>query len=132
MNESTNILRRDIGDETASSDRGLQTPSVILLRLFLLAGFLHSFDVSAADIVRESVDQAPLKLLPKETPQPAYGVVPPERISGRVVLRSQEKIEGAEGVSVTDGYSVAKTDAQGNYELKPNPAAVFVAVHQRD
>jgi len=82
----------------------------------LLAGCLYTLDSSAA----------PLELRLQETPQPAYGVVPPKQITGQVVVRSQGNVAGAEGVSVTDGYSVVRTDAHGRYELKPNPAAVFV------
>ncbi|MGB0581124.1 MAG: metallophosphoesterase N-terminal domain-containing protein [Limisphaerales bacterium] len=104
----------------------MRTPSVIILRLFLLAGYLYSFDVSAAGALPGSVEQAPLKLLMKETPQPAYGVVPPKQITGRVMLHAEGRVGGAAGVSVTDGYSVVRTDVHGNYELKPNAGAVFV------
>ena len=69
-----------------------------------------------------------LKLLLKETPKPNYGAPVLERISGRVLLRAKGATSGAEGVSVTDGYSVVKTDAQGAYALTPNAGAVFVYI----
>ena len=100
--------------------------SVFLLKLLFLTGFFPCFDCSAADAAVSRADSVPLELLLKKTPQPVYGVLPPNRIKGRVVLLSHGKTEPAEGVSVTDGYSVVRTDAQGNYELKPNPLAVFV------
>jgi len=62
----------------------------------------------------------------KETPKPSYGAPVPAQISGHVVLHEQGRSPGAEGVSVTDGYSVVKTDAQGDYTLAPDPSAVFV------
>jgi hypothetical protein len=64
----------------------------------------------------------------KETPKPDYGAPVPARISGRVVLHEQGGSSGAEGVSVTDGYSVVKTNAQGVYTLAPDPSAVFVYI----
>ena len=64
----------------------------------------------------------------RETPAPNYGSRVPAMVSGRVVLRSGEDISGAEGVSVTDGYSVVKTDAGGNYTLKPSQDSVFVYI----
>lgn len=64
----------------------------------------------------------------KETPKPDYGAPVPAQISGRVVLHQQGRSSGAEGVSVTDGYSVVKTNAQGLYTLTPDPSAVFVYI----
>ena len=69
-----------------------------------------------------------LKLLLKKTPQPNYGAQAPAQISGQVLLRDGRKTTGAEGVSVTDGYSVTKTDATGRYTIKPNPHGVFIAL----
>ena len=68
------------------------------------------------------------KLLLKETPKPDYGVSVPVQVSGRVVLHEQGRSSEAEGVSVTDGYSVVKTDAQGTYTLTPDPSAVFIYI----
>jgi len=68
------------------------------------------------------------ELLLKETPKPDYGAPVPAQISGHVVLHEQTATSGAEGVSVTDGYSVVKTDAQGAYTLAPDPSAVFVYI----
>lgn len=100
--------------------------SVVLLRLLLFAGCLQIFGLPMATAAGGPTVPAPLTLRLKATPQPAYGVVPPSRVSGRVVVNIKGSVEGAEGVSVTDGYSVARTDARGDYELKLNPAAVFV------
>jgi calcineurin-like phosphoesterase family protein len=69
-----------------------------------------------------------LKLLLKQTPKPNYDAAVPARISGRVVLHARGTTVGAEGVSVTDGYSVVKTDARGAYALTPDPSAVFVYI----
>ena len=60
----------------------------------------------------------------KETPKPSYGVPVPPEVSGRVTLDAK----GLAGVSVTDGYSVVKTDAQGAYTLASSPDAVFIYV----
>ena len=69
-----------------------------------------------------------LELLLKDTPKPDYGASIPTDISGRVLVHTSGGRSGAEGVSVTDGYSVTKTDAQGVYRLKPNKHAVFIYV----
>ncbi len=69
-----------------------------------------------------------LKPLLPVTPRPNYGAAVPANVSGRVASRAMGRSVGVEGVSVTDGYSVVKTDAQGRYTLKPNPAAVFVYI----
>jgi hypothetical protein len=53
----------------------------------------------------------PLGLLLRVTPKPNYGLPVPKQITGRVTLGSKGKSAGVEGVSVTDGYSVVKTDA---------------------
>ena len=67
-----------------------------------------------------------LKLLLRETPKPRYGVPVPKRISGRVERKSDGGVTGAAGVSVTDGYSVVKTDRQGRFSIVPDPSAVFL------
>lgn len=64
----------------------------------------------------------------EKTPQPNYAGPVPSRVSGRVLWREQETTLGAGGVSVTDGYSVTKTNSQGEYSLTPNANAVFVYV----
>jgi N terminal of Calcineurin-like phosphoesterase/Concanavalin A-like lectin/glucanases superfamily len=69
-----------------------------------------------------------LKLLLKKTPKPNYGAPVPDKISGKVSLNTAGKITGAEGVSVTDGFSVVKTNAQGGYTLSPNPKAIFINI----
>ena len=68
-----------------------------------------------------------LELLLEETPEPAYGVRVPARISGHVLLHERGTTSGVKGVSVTDGYSVVKTDARGAYAFTPDPSAVFVS-----
>lgn len=69
-----------------------------------------------------------LQPLLRDTPKPNYGVPVPKQITGRVTLRPKGKSAGAEGVSVTDGYSVVKTDTEGHYTLTPNPSAVFIYI----
>lgn len=69
-----------------------------------------------------------LDLLLKDTPKPDYGATVPTEISGRVIVHAPPGITEAEGVSVTDGYSVTTTDAQGVYRLKPNRDAVFIYI----
>lgn len=70
----------------------------------------------------------------KETPKPNYGTAVPEAVTGRVVLDANADgvagpdESGVAGVSVSDGYSVTKTDARGAYTLHPSPQAVFVFV----
>ncbi len=108
---------------TGLSFEGLRITAAVS-RIVLLAGILVVPELRAAS--DSEVPLPPLKLLPRGTPQPAYGVVPPKLIAGRVVIRSTGKDAGAAGVSVTDGYSVVQTDAGGRYTLTPNPAAVFV------
>ena len=44
------------------------------------------------------------------------------------MLLATEAAPGAEGVSVTDGFSVVKTDARGACTLRPDPRAVFVYI----
>jgi len=68
------------------------------------------------------------ELLLRETPRPNYGAPVPAQVSGHVVLHAKGATSAAEGVSVTDGYSVVKTDAQGAYTLTPDPSAVFVYI----
>ena len=69
-----------------------------------------------------------LELLLKDTPKPNYGVPVPERVNGHVMLRSDGSASGVKGVSVTDGYSVVKTDAMGVYTLTPHASAVFIYI----
>ena len=71
---------------------------------------------------------AVLKLLLRDTPRPNYGAPVPAKISGRVTLPAKGNAGGVAGVSVTDGYSVARTDAQGAYTLTPSPDAVFIYI----
>jgi hypothetical protein len=69
-----------------------------------------------------------LELLLKKTPAPDYDSSVPSLISGRVLLHDGGKVSGVKDVSVTDGYSVVKTDGQGAFILKPDPQAVFVYI----
>lgn len=95
----------------------------------LMATFWDVKNVESA----ENLDHPPkqskiLPLLIKETPMPDYGAPVPNQITGRVVLRLDATLKGLKGVSVTDGYTVVKTDADGDYQLSPNPNAVFVNI----
>ena len=69
-----------------------------------------------------------LDLLLRDTPIPDYQAAVPSRISGRVLLPGPDGVKGAEGISVTDGYSVVTTDARGAYSLIPSSDAVFIYV----
>ena len=75
-----------------------------------------------------------LKLLLKDTPKPAYETPAPKTVSGRVVIdkngndRADPDEAGVAGVSVSDGYSVVKTGADGRYTIEPNVSAVFINV----
>ncbi len=78
--------------------------------------------------INENPQSDVLEPLVRETPTPKYDSPVPALVSGRVVLRSGEGKSGAEGVPVTDGYSVVRTDAQGNYTLRPSRDSVFVYI----
>jgi hypothetical protein len=80
------------------------------------------------DVKSPASESEILDLLLKDTPKPKYGAAVPTEISGRVAVHASGEISGAEGVSVTDGYSVTTTDAQGVYHLKPNKHAVFIYI----
>ena len=69
-----------------------------------------------------------LPLVLPDTPKPNYGVPVPEQVTGLVVDVNIGFNEGVPGVSVTDGYSVVKTDWTGAYKLTPNADAVFVYI----
>ena len=69
-----------------------------------------------------------LELILRETPKPDYGVAVPARITGHISLHVAGTARGAEGVSVTDGFTVVKSDARGAYTLVPDPRAVFVYI----
>ncbi|MCK5804875.1 MAG: metallophosphoesterase, partial [Lentisphaeria bacterium] len=68
------------------------------------------------------------------SPKPNYGVPVPAIVHGRVVLPADANaVPGTEGrgvanVSVSDGYSVAKTDKRGYYTLRPSSEAVFLFI----
>jgi len=76
----------------------------------------------------ETPQPAVLQPIINETPVPDYETPVPALISGRVLLRSGKKTSGLKDVSVTDGYSVVKTDTQGNYSLVPSRNSVFVYI----
>jgi hypothetical protein len=73
-------------------------------------------------------DSEILQLLLTKTPQPNYGAAIPAQISGHVLRKGKDTTRGAEGVSVTDGYTVVKTDPQGVYTIVPSPDAVFLYI----
>ena len=60
-----------------------------------------------------------------ETPKPNYDKKVPDIVSGRVLFQggvsAEGDVTGVAGVSVTDGFSVVKTDAGGRYSLKTSP-----------
>ena len=95
-----------------------------IVSVFLVALSPNMTKAEAADGSQPKV----LKLLIKETPRPNYGAPVPKLITGRVKLRSDEGASGVKGVSVTDGYSVVKTDAHGVYKLTPHQSAVFIHI----
>lgn len=68
------------------------------------------------------------ELLLNKPPRPDYESPVPALISGHVWLLDRSQKTGVKNVSVTDGYSVVKTDDQGNYRLKPHPQAVFIYI----
>lgn len=89
----------------------------------------NSYGVLAAErAVSSDNPSQPLELMLKQSPKPHYGAPVPALITGRVVERSDKSVSGVSGVSVSDGYSVVKTDAQGAYSLRPDPSAVFINV----
>ncbi len=74
-------------------------------------------------------DGSVLPLVLHEMPKPNYGVPVPETVTGKVtVTHGDGTLSGMAKVSVTDGYSVVKTDSAGNYRLTPNADAVFVYI----
>ena len=84
--------------------------------------------LSAAEKSNAAEPSQPLKLLLKEMPKPRYNTPVPSLVTGRVVVQSPGKTSGVSGVSVSDSYSVVKTDSRGTYSLKPDPRAVFINV----
>jgi len=102
-----------------------------VFRLLLAAGLLLiSNQPEAWPQNRTSQTDTPgvLKLLLRDTPQPNYGAAVPPRISGHVHVTKNGVITPASGVSVTDGYSVVKTDARGAYTIAPSESAVFIYI----
>lgn len=105
------------------SSRFIYSVSGLLITL-LLVGF--SFDGINQVKADENTQPAVLELLLKETPKPNYGVPVPEQIKGSVkVLRNGDSI-GVEGISISDGYSTVKTNAQGAYTIIPKKDSVFI------
>jgi len=78
--------------------------------------------------------QPVLDLRLTETPKPAYGQPLPAKIQGRVVLddKGDGQVDptekGVPNVSVSDGYTVARTGPDGTYCLTPSKFAVFVSI----
>ncbi len=110
---------------------GLQMPQLrcqYVTVLILTAGlFYPTINVlRAAENVK--LQSEILDLILKESPKPKYGVPVPEKITGRVLMKSKGVVSGIPGVSVMDGYSVVKTNKQGFYLLTPHPDAVFVNI----
>ncbi|QDT96198.1 metallophosphoesterase N-terminal domain-containing protein [Gimesia aquarii] len=104
------------------------------MRLALCLGYVVSCffitllpDKTKAETAKEPQSKI-LKLLLKKTPKPNYGAPVPKLITGRVRLQSDQTAMGVKGVSISDGYSVVKTDVNGAYELTPNQSAVFINI----
>ncbi|MDP7134160.1 MAG: metallophosphoesterase N-terminal domain-containing protein, partial [Planctomycetota bacterium] len=95
-------------------------------RRWFVCGLLFGLSIHMAGAKWAFADA--LKLLLKETPKPNYRAPVPAQISGGVFVRAKGKTWGAKGVSVTDGYSVVKTDGKGAYTLTPDASAVFVYI----
>ena len=104
-------------------------PTLVLCCLVIGLSSRSAVRVSVSQDVKppESASEI-LDLLLKDAPKPDYGATVPSEISGRVVVHAAGRMSGGEGVSVTDGYSVTKTDGQGVYRLKPNKDAVFIYI----
>ncbi len=104
---------------------------IVLLLGLVVSGLLIALSMNATraetpDGVRAEPEV--LELLLKETPKPNYGVPVPKRINGHVMLCSDGSASGVKGVSITDGYSVVKTDELGVYTLTPHASAVFIYI----
>ncbi len=85
-----------------------------------------SYKPEQKDVKFKSAVQKVHELRLKKTPKPDYDQRVPASVSGRIVL--QDGTGGVSGISVTDGYSVTKTDAEGRYSLKPSPSSVFIYI----
>ena len=78
--------------------------------------------------------QPVLKLRLTQTPKPNYGTPVPAMVRGRIVLDANgnrvadPQEEGVPRVSVSDGYTVAKTGPDGSYALSPSKSAVFINI----
>jgi len=79
------------------------------IRRILAVGLVVGWAAVAQDYALGAESLEPLL---RVTPKPNYGVPVPAKVSGRVASRAMGKTVGVEGVSVTDGYSVVKTDAR--------------------
>ena len=98
-----------------------------LLPLAILVG-------AAFASARSAEPSSVLKLRLAGTPKPNYDAPLPKEVRGRVVLdangngEADAQEEGVPGVSVSDGYSVAKTAPDGTYTLTPSKWAVLVNI----
>lgn len=109
--------------------RGLGTYRLGLLLCVQAMRLMPTMTICAEDnLVGSRTRSSILKLKLTETPRPNYGSPVPTQVSGRVLLESNGVFTGAGGVSVTDGYSVIKTDVQGTFSLRPDPNAVFLYI----
>ena len=118
------MLKRYVRSKYLAYRKRFLYKQVILALLFVLFPAL-AMNSNAAKVP----DGDTLPLILRDTPKPNYGAPIPKMISGRVTrLDGENTVQGIEGVSVTDGYSVVKTDAAGTYALVPNASAVFVYI----
>ena len=120
-----------------NSNSSLVSAVLTVFAMSLLAPAARSQTSPGRDARPSGAKKQQLELLPllsKKTPQPNYGTKPPSRVTGRVTLvtnkprNSVEKSAGAPGVSVSDGFTVVKTDSNGAYSLTPDSRAVFVFI----
>ena len=102
----------------------MNTPRIHRLRWNLVLGLA----LGCLGITTGGTTGDALPLVFRDTPKPSYGAAVATTISGSVTLDAAERTTGVDGVSVTDGYSVVKTDAAGDYTLAPNPSAVFISI----
>ncbi|MCF6284043.1 MAG: hypothetical protein L3K26_02485, partial [Candidatus Hydrogenedentes bacterium] len=121
---SYGLCRRDVSPPASGEKHNSPHQWVSLALVFVLLSALTTNSNAV-----EATNGATLPLILRDTPKPNYGVPHPQMISGRITrMEEGNKAQGVEDISVTDGYSVVKTDAAGAYSLVPDPSAVFVYI----
>lgn len=87
------------------------TARTVLLSIILIT--LSAMQATAAD----------------QAPDSFKGIVFLDRNSNGILDKGEK---GVEGVAVSDGFSVVKTDRKGRYAITPNPKARFITVYTPD